>query len=352
MNEGQERQFERKRNTAAVAIAAMMLVLTAGCGNGTDEASARVTQPEAPEAVREEGAESPSGEEPKAEPMPTAAQQQAPSSPISQQEAMFPEAANADDPAGWSDMPETLGDPRSSFGLGSASFLKGRNVLCSLFVTTPESSFTKEEQEKALEKLKTAAAYIEEQAKGYDTDVELICDWTEQEDLKAEADTDFCINENVDYMDRLDEEIARWFEQKISFEDLIEEYDAEGIAVCVFVNNPGISYAIVYDGTDNVKESIILFTGDHYKKGQEETAATYAHEILHVFGAHDLYEDAEFTKEVTDYVEKTYPDEIMFTVSESSKGSITQTVSPITAYHLGWLADIWEVDVFPQLDRN
>lgn len=340
--------MERKRNTAAAVIVTMMLVFTAGCGNGTDEASALVTQPEAPEAVREEeSTESPSPKEAQ-----QSVQQEAPSSPISQQEVRFPEAAKTDAPAGLSDVPETLGDPRSSFGLGSASFLKGRNILCSLFVTTPESSFTKEEQEKALEKLKTAAAYIEEQAESYDTDVELICDWTKQENLKAEADTDFCINENEDYVDRLDEEIAGWFEQKISFEDLLKEYDAEGIAVCVFVNNPGISYAIVYDGTDNVKESIILFTGDHYKKGQEETAATYAHEILHVFGAHDLYADAEFTKEVTDYVEKTYPDEIMFTVSESSKGSITQTVSPITAYHLGWLADIWEVDVFPQLDRN
>lgn len=247
---------------------------------------------------------------------------------------------------------EELGSPRSSYGLGSAAFLKGRNLLVSLFVTTPESGWTKQEQEKSLQKLGSAADYIEEQAKQYGTSVDLIYDWSSQPNLKAEAETDFSISEDTDYVDRLDQEIAGWFEERISYERLLETYDAEGIVTCVFVNNPGISYAIVYDGTDNVKESMILFTGDYYHYGKEETAAAYAHEILHVFGAHDLYQEAEFTKEVTDYVADTYPNEIMLTVSDDGSGGITQMVSPITAYHLGWISDTEEIDRFPQLNRK
>lgn len=245
----------------------------------------------------------------------------------------------------------TLGNPGSSYGLGSAAFLQGRNLLVSLFVTTPESSWTEEEQKKTLEKLQIAAAYIEAQAKAYGTDTEMIFDWNSQNDLKAEARTDFLINEDTDFLERLDKEIAYWFDEKISYEELLEKYGAEGIATCVFVNNPGISYAIVYDGTDNVKESIILFSEDYYRQGQEETAAVYAHEILHVFGAHDLYQDAEFTGEVTDYVADIYPNEIMYSVSGSNEGTIEQTISPITAYHLGWLEDTEEVSMFPQLNR-
>lgn len=248
--------------------------------------------------------------------------------------------------------PETPGNPRSSYGLGSAPFLKGKNVLISMFVTTPESSFTHEERLTTLDKLESAVSYIEAQAAEYNTEVELLYDWREYGDLCVEAATDFVINESSDYIEPLDEEIAKWFSALISYEDLINKYDAQGIATCVFVNNPGISYAIVYDGTDNEKESIILFTGNYYQKGEEESAATYAHEILHVFGAHDLYEGAEFTKEVTDYLEQKYPGEIMTDVSENDKYVITRGISPVTAYHLGWLTYTEEIDRFPQLSRD
>lgn len=256
--------------------------------------------------------------------------------------ARFPQAENPDDT-------EDSQQSGSSFGLGSAAFLKGRNLLVSLFVTTPESTWTEEEQQKSLEKLGIAAAYIEAQAEQYQTDTEIIFDWNSQQDLKTEAKVDFPISEEYDYMDRLDEEIALWVEKQISFDGLLAEYDAEGIAVCIFVNNPGISYAIVFDGTDNEKESLVLFTKDYYNKGQEETAAAYAHEILHVFGAYDLYEGADFTEEVTDYVQKTYPTEIMLTVSAGTDGQIRQTISPITAYHLGWLTNPEETNQFPEL---
>lgn len=267
-----------------------------------------------------------------------------------QNAAVLPAAGSSAEAPEWE--PETPGNPRSSYGLGSAPFLKGKNVLISMFVTTPESSFTHEERLTTLDKLESAVSYIEAQAAEYNTEVELLYDWREYGDLCAEAATDFVINESSDYIEPLDEEIAKWFSALISYEDLINKYDAQGIATCVFVNNPGISYAIVYDGTDNEKESIILFAGNYYQKGEEESAATYAHEILHVFGAHDLYEGAEFTKEVTDYLEQKYPGEIMTDVSENDKYVITRGISPVTAYHLGWLTYTEEIDRFPQLSRD
>lgn len=246
---------------------------------------------------------------------------------------------------------ETLGNPRSSYGLGSAPYLRGKNVLVSLFVATPESSFTKEEQEEALAKVSKAVTYIEEQAAVYGVEAEFVYDFSEYQDLKLEAQADFEINESVDFIDRLDEEIALWKQELVSYDELLARYDADGIAMLIFVNNPGISYAIVYDGTDSVQETVILFTGDYYKPGCEETATAYAHEILHVFGAHDLYEDAEFTAEVSEYVALTYPQEIMYTVEERN-GQITAQLSEITAYHLGWVDELAELKQFPQLARE
>ncbi len=246
---------------------------------------------------------------------------------------------------------ETLGNPRSSYGLGSAPYLRGKNVLVSLFVTTPESGFTEEEQNEALVKVEKAVTYIEEQAIVYGVEAEFIYDFSEHQDLKLEAEADFVINEDVDFIDRLDEEIARWKQEKISYDEVLQKYDADGIAMLIFVNNPGISYAIVYDGTDSEQETVVLFTEDYYKPGYEETATAYVHEILHVFGAHDLYEDAEFTEEVSGYIALTYPDEIMYTVAESD-GQITAQISEITAYHLGWVDEVKELEQFPQLVRE
>ncbi len=246
---------------------------------------------------------------------------------------------------------ETLGAPRSSYGLGSAKYLKGKNLLLSLFVNTPQSSWSEEEQLQILDKVDKAVDFIEKQAGSYQVETELLYDFMRYPDLKKEAETDFLIQEDVDFLDRLDEEIALWQEEILCYEEMIDKYGVDGIATMIFINNPGISYAIVYDGTDSKKETVILFAGDYYQQGKEESATAYAHEILHVFGAHDLYEDAEFTKEVSDYVALTYPKEIMYTVTQSGN-EISSVLSPITAYYLGWIDEAEEIDMFPQLIRE
>ncbi len=246
---------------------------------------------------------------------------------------------------------ETLGDPRSSFGLGSAKYLKGKNLLLSFFVDTPQSCWSEEEQLQILDKVGKAVDFIEKQAESYQIETELLYDFVQYPDLKKETAVDFLIQEDVDFLDRLDEEIAFWQEEILCYEEMEAKYEADGIAAMIFVNNPGISYAIVYDGTDSKKETMILFAEDYYQTGKAETATAYAHEILHVFGAHDLYEDAEFTKEVSDYVALTYPREIMYTVTQSGK-EIDSVLSPITAYHLGWIDDAEDITLFPQLIRE
>ena len=244
-------------------------------------------------------------------------------------------------------MQEITDKPRSSYGLGSAKYLEGRNLLCSLFVDTPQSTWSSEEKEVTLQNLNRAALYIEETAQEYGRETELVCDWQENEKLTGRASVDFDIADDKDFLDRLDQEIGVWVESLVDYEALMEEYDAEGIALLVLVNNPGTSYAIVYDGMDNPKESVVFFAG--------EPPAVYAHEILHLFGAHDLYQDAEYAKEITDYLYEAYPSEIMRTVTgrkgEIFEEAIVNTVSPVTAYHLGWLDEIEETDRFPQLKR-
>ena len=236
-----------------------------------------------------------------------------------------------------------------SFGIGSASILRGKNILVSLFLTTPDNTFTEEEKKICLQRLKEAAIYIEETASGYGVETQLILDWSEEssQDLCMEKTVDFTISDDSDFMDALDEAFAQWTEEDLSYERLLQEYGADGIATCMFVNAPGRSYAIVYDGEDNVMESLVMFARND--KGTEEEPAVYAHEILHVFGAHDLYNGEEYSREVTDYIAASYPDEIMRSVA--GEGKISEQISRITAYHLGWIDEIPETESFPELIR-
>lgn len=243
--------------------------------------------------------------------------------------------------------PGELGNPRSSYKLGSAKNLEGKNLIYSLFVDTPDAKWTDRDKKKALKNLEIAKEYIETEAKSYHKKVDLIVDFEENEDLTGSARINFSLKDGEDYEEALDEEIAAWLDEQIDYEALTKEYKAKGIATIVFVNHKGSTYAICYDGVDNPQESLVMFAG--------EVPAVYAHEILHLFGAHDLYEDAEYTEEVCEYVKKAYPDEIMYTVKDENgrlnNSEIQNELSPITAYHLGWVNYIEEIDVFPQLKR-
>lgn len=243
--------------------------------------------------------------------------------------------------------PGELGNPRSSYKLGSAKSLEGKNLIYSLFVDTPDAKWTDRDKKKALKNLEIAKDYIETEAKSYHKKVDLVVDFEENEDLTGSARINFSLKDGEDYEEALDEKIAGWLEDQIDYQALTKEYKAKGIATIVFVNHKGSTYAICYDGVDNPQESLVMFAG--------EVPAVYAHEILHLFGAHDLYEDAEYTEEVCEYVKKAYPDEIMYTVKDGkgrlNNSEIQNELSPITAYHLGWVNYIEEIDVFPQLKR-
>ena len=110
----------------------------------------------------------------------------------------------------------------------------------------------------------------------------------------------------------------------------------------IFFAGEGRSYAVTYDGEDIPQETAIIFDG--------ADAAVYAHEILHVFGAHDYYEDAEYTADVVQYIKKKYPKEIMLSPQCTEYG-IDSVISPVTAYHIGWLDSAKEAEEYEELKR-
>ena len=95
-----------------------------------------------------------------------------------------------------------------------------------------------------------------------------------------------------------------------------------------------------YEGMPYDYEIVYLF---NYDSGLINGPAVYAHEILHTFGAPDLYaEDEEYniSSDFLDYIAKTEPNDIMLTCSDLDSGeylydSINNEVTEVTAYYVG-----------------
>ena len=136
-------------------------------------------------------------------------------------------------------------------------------------------------------------------------------------------------------------------------------YGARHIAFLFFLPISGTSFTMAHyadDGDSFYYEYSCLYKTDAYTDGEAESPATYAHEILHLFGAPDLYEgsgDPYVDRALIDYVAETYPDDIMVSTYEDDGTSrfdmITKEISPLTAYCLGLTDTCPELEQFPKL---
>ena len=109
------------------------------------------------------------------------------------------------------------------------------------------------------------------------------------------------------------------------------------------------SYAKVYSCHDLDTYSEVCFVFD-------DSPSTCAHEILHLFGAEDLYNGLTYHEiggEVVAYVRRTFPGDIMLDDRSIDRpDSIPFEISRLTAYNLGWLDDVPELELFPTLRHD
>ena len=112
------------------------------------------------------------------------------------------------------------------------------------------------------------------------------------------------------------------------------QYPTDDIIFVTIYNKEGRSFATRYVNAGynyNVEYCTI------YAKSSNP-AQTVAHEILHLFGARDFYEEAT-TKEMSELAGSVYPDDIMFHTLPKWENHIRD----YTAYAIGWTHEIPDV---------
>lgn len=233
--------------------------------------------------------------------------------------------------------------------LGSAKKLDGNIVVISIFADDLYSSWGENRVNKYAEDtmnyMKIATEWICQNAKRYGADPNFVYNFFEGGGLY------YRVKFALDMTDwRLrDSPVWKYIRTRIDLKWVMEEYGAESVLFMVYLNTPRSnqvkSAARSFVGGMGEQYEIVYINRYHEKK--ECSPAIYAHEILHTFGARDLYYADErngFSAEFLDFCKKAHANDIMFTISDSERGGvyfhkITNELSDLDAYYLGLCPD-------------
>lgn len=200
-------------------------------------------------------------------------------------------------------------------------------TLC-FFIDTQKDSWTEEEIEYYLLELESSQYWLAGEAYKYGVELEFNNDHFETTDELIEINTFATIKRGQllqtvmlaigyhDYKDFLD-----W-----SYFDL----DNNRLAVLCFVKDRNRSHAISYRYGDNL-DFAVLYASSTY--GQITTQYTFSHELLHLFGAWDLYNGESQTLEKAKELSELFPNSIMINTWTNQE---KLEVDPLTAWRVGW----------------
>ena len=238
----------------------------------------------------------------------------------------------------------------SDFPLGSADFPDGNTVVVSIIGNDAGTSWDESSESDSaklydsLDYLGIACNYLEAQSQKWGCDAKFIYDWSANSDLAYDADFS---TDMVEDSYSTDLEIADYIAENIPSDELMQEYDAPNIIYMVLINTPDSNDVTSftsswYEGVGYPYEVCRMFTSCD---GEEEPPAAYAHEMLHTFGAPDLYSvpDPEYgiTEEFFSYIEENDYNDLMYTVynaesDEAEYDGISNELTDIDAYYIGW----------------
>ena len=254
--------------------------------------------------------------------------------------------------------------PQEELLYGSVQLLEEPTVLVSVYLNDAAtgSIWTREARAASQQSVAMAVDWLTQQAAGYGVTLDITCDdgsdnsplsytYSLHSRLRGGVDSE----ESNDFLDEMDALCAT-----LDTAELQARYGTSHIGFLLFLPVSGTSFTMAHyaeDGANFYYEYCCLYRYDAYAaQAEPESPATYAHEILHLFGAPDLYEgssDPYVDGELTAYVEQTYPDDIMLSTYAADGSnlytSIDKVISPLTAYCIGLTDTCPELALFPRL---
>lgn len=234
---------------------------------------------------------------------------------------------------------------------GTAKFIGGTTVIVSIFANDKNTSWNfplagaeKKLYNKIHKRMGIGMAWLEKQTKRYKVKSRFIWDFDKYGGAGGLCYTasfsEDLINGGWDsYL-----AVADYIHQNIDSAGLLKQYEADNIAYAVHLNAPDSddyrSFVRCANSTDvpadKVYYEVIFYVP--YGHHRENTPAVYAHELLHCFGAADLYYANDFVPQAyVDYLTKKRVRDLMNSCYYSAYNKVTCKFSDVDAYLVGLL---------------
>lgn len=243
---------------------------------------------------------------------------------------------------------EDIPDTEEEYGeiFGSARHIDGRTLIISIYSDDPTNSWDytydvdNETIEQTLYYLGIATDWISEQVSYYGANAEFIYDWKAAPDLKYEATFDIELEkDDYTYTESVYPAQRSYLYENIDSEALLEKYDADNIIYMFFIDsdfsntaNPVTSPRAYLYGDEYYTDHINLCV--RFDEYYVTEPSSYAHEILHCFGAYDLYyENGAITAEYVMHCAESGSNDIMYYVTTGDE--IYSDFTELDAYYIG-----------------
>jgi hypothetical protein len=221
---------------------------------------------------------------------------------------------------------------------GSAYKLSGKIYTLSCFVSGPNEEWTYNEKLEMLDLLKEGQKWISAQALKNSISVE----FNESGSFGLNKDIKLSRiergtasgNESVDWVSKVFYTIG--YKSIFDFDSWIKKNTkADNYQVIIFVKGKGNGYAMAYS-TEMKKdkfyvEGAVLY--EKYNGGTKLASSSIAHEILHLYGAWDLYKTFNQTEGNEERARALFPNSIMLRTSYNIN---ELNIDNLTAWLIGW----------------
>lgn len=215
---------------------------------------------------------------------------------------------------------------------GSAAMLDGPTMIHQVLVSDRQSSWNEEREQEIRGRVNEAIEFLREQGLKYRQRIRIAQDFGEPVTLDEDIPTDSQADSG--WTDRAIQK-SSGLSCAALIDRIKQEKAMDNVLLMLHLNKPGRSYNIsYYQGVPRELMSERLICFSRFNDRDQTPAATYAHEVLHGFGAGDLY--FPFDQDDDRYVraKRLFPDDVMLRIDDQI-GRLS--VDSWTAYRIGWL---------------
>ncbi|MBQ6232046.1 MAG: SH3 domain-containing protein [Clostridia bacterium] len=242
------------------------------------------------------------------------------------------------------------GHPVYCGNYGTAKHIEGRTVVVAIFAddATTSWNFNREaDQHTRLRNrfnLSVACTWLTEQARRYRPNPGgFVWDWREHGDLYyTHAFTEDIVHGFGN--PSINTAFNSYIHENIPTKKLLDTYNADNIIYMLYLNAPNSqdyrswTNAVLYSEVPADKYVPEVCVIVPYGRGRENNPAVLAHEMLHCFGAYDLYEtnpSSPIPQKYVNYLLNHKPNDLMNHCYFSAFDIVTVEFSEVDAYYVG-----------------